>query len=198
MTIPFFKPWAPEDLVARLDMAAEHGCIACGMDVDAAGFPAFRALSPTYGVRSGRDIAKLVEMAHARGMKCIIKGIMSVADARIAADNGADALIVSNHGGRAIDCTPGVAEVLPGIAEDVGDRTLIMADGGVRYGIDVLRMLALGARLVLICRPVAIAVHGDEENGLKLYFDSLREQLVAAMRLTGCANLASITRNVLC
>jgi isopentenyl diphosphate isomerase/L-lactate dehydrogenase-like FMN-dependent dehydrogenase len=168
------------------------------MDVDAAGFPVFRQASRTYGVRSGRDIAKLVGMAHARGMKFVIKGSMAVADARIAVDCGVDSLIVSNHGGRSIDCTPGTAEVLPAIADAVGDKTFIMADGGVRTGVDVLRMLALGARLTLICRPVAIALHGDEENGVRLYFEDLRQQLVAAMRLTGCANLTSIGREVLC
>ncbi|MDR3359045.1 MAG: alpha-hydroxy-acid oxidizing protein [Desulfovibrio sp.] len=198
MTIPFFKPWAPEDLVSRLDMAAGHGCVACGVDVDAAGFPAFRQASRTYGVRSGRDIEKLVGMAHARGMKFIVKGIMALSDARIAVDCGVDSLIVSNHGGRSIDCTPGTAEVLPVIADAVGDRILIMADGGVRTGVDVLRMLALGARLTLVCRPVAVALHGDEENGVRLYFEDLQRELVDAMRLTGCTNVASIDREVLC
>ncbi|MDR2744352.1 MAG: alpha-hydroxy-acid oxidizing protein [Desulfovibrio sp.] len=198
MTIPFFKPWAPDDLVSRLDMAAGHGCVACGVDIDAAGFPVFRQASRTYGVRSGRDIAKLVEMAHARGMKFIIKGIMALSDARIAVDCGVDSLIVSNHGGRSIDCTPGTAEVLPAIVDAVGDKTLIMADGGVRTGVDILRMIALGARLTLICRPVAIALHGDEENGVRLYFEDLQRELVEAMRLTGCANVASIGREILC
>ncbi|MDR2574121.1 MAG: alpha-hydroxy-acid oxidizing protein [Desulfovibrio sp.] len=198
MTIPFFKPWAPDDMGPRLDMAAAHGCAACGMDVDAAGFSALRKASPGFGIRSGRDIAELVKMTHARGMKFIIKGIMSPVDAHIAVDSGVDSLIVSNHGGRSIDCTPGTAEVLPAIAEAVGGSVLIMADGGVRTGLDVLRMLALGAKLVLICRPVTIAVHGDEEHGLRCYFEDLRQQLVAAMRLTGCADLASISRAALC
>jgi hypothetical protein len=198
MTIPFFKPWAPDDLVSRLDMAAGHGCLACGVDVDAAGFSVFRQASGTYGVRSGRDIAKLAGMAHARGMKFIIKGIMALPDAHIAVDCGVDALIVSNHGGRSIDCTPGTAEVLPAIADAVGGKTLIMADGGVRTGVDILRMIALGARLTLICRPLAVALHGDEENGVKLYFEDLQRELVEAMRLTGCANVASIGREVLC
>ncbi|MDR1776905.1 MAG: alpha-hydroxy-acid oxidizing protein [Desulfovibrio sp.] len=198
MTIPFFKPWSPPDLVARLDMAAGHGCAACGVDVDAAGFPVFRKASPAYGVRSAGDMARIAEMAHARGLKFIVKGVMAVSDAVIAAESGADALIVSNHGGRSIDCAPGTAEVLPGIAAAVGHRILVMADGGVRTGLDVVRMLALGAKLVLVCRPVAIALHGDEDNGVREYFADLRNQLVNAMRLTGCPDLAAITREVIC
>ncbi|MDR2818927.1 MAG: alpha-hydroxy-acid oxidizing protein [Desulfovibrio sp.] len=198
MTIPFFKPWPPNDLVSRMDMAAEHGCCICGLDVDAAGFHGFTAISPNFGVRTGQDIEKTADMAHRRGMKFIIKGIMSPVDALVAVDSGVDSVLVSNHGGRAIDCTPGTAEVLPAIVDAVGGKTLIMVDGGVRTGIDILRMLALGAALVLICRPVAIAAHGDEENGVRLYFEDLQRQLAAAMRLTGCATVDAINRAVLC
>ena len=116
----------------------------------------------------------------------------------IAADAGADAVLVSNHGGRVLDHTPGTAEALPAIADAVGKRVVVMLDGGIRSGADVLKALALGAHMTLICRPVMIAIHGDEENGLATYYAHIREELIQAMRLTGCADVASVTNRILC
>ena len=83
----------------------------------------------------------------------VLKGILDPDDARKAADIGADGLVVSNHGGRQLDASMGTAEALPAIAQAVGDRITVLADGGVRTGLDVLRMLALGAKGVMIGRP---------------------------------------------
>jgi isopentenyl diphosphate isomerase/L-lactate dehydrogenase-like FMN-dependent dehydrogenase len=74
---------------------------------------------------------------------------------------------------------------------------MVMMDGGVRTGADVLKALALGAKLTLICRPVVVAVHGDEQNGVTKYFAQLQDELAQAMRLTGCANLSAVSRRVL-
>ena len=195
--IPFIKPWSLDEVARRMDMVVEAGCDICGMDVDAAGLTLLRRLDAPVSTRTQAELAGFVKLAHDRGLKFIVKGIMAVDEARMAADVGADAVLVSNHGGRVLDCTPGTAEVLPAIAAAVGKDTIVLMDGGVRSGVDILKALALGAKAVLICRPVAIAGHGDEENGIPKYFAMLREELSQAMRLTGCADLASITDRIL-
>jgi len=196
--IAFIKPWAAkEEIRLRLDMAAAAGITVCGMDVDAAGLPALRRRGTPVSTQTPKELEQVVMLAHARGCKFIVKGIMSADEAVIAADAGADAVLVSNHGGRVLDFSPGTAEVLPAVADAVGARVLVMMDGGVRTGADVLKALALGAKLTLICRPVVVAVHGDEQEGVSKYFSQMKDELAQAMRLTGCANLDSIGRRVL-
>jgi len=199
IAVPFIKPWDNmAEITARMDMAVTAGIGICGMDVDGAGLPTMRKLASPVAVTPPAKLEKIVAEAHKRGMKFIVKGVMTTDEAVIAADAGADAVVVSNHGGRALDCAPGAADVLPSIAGVVGERLIVMMDGGVRSGVDVLKALALGAKFVLICRPVLIAVHGDEEHGVPTYFAQIQDQLVQAMRLTGCADLRSISGRVLC
>jgi len=196
--IAFIKPWAAkEEISLRLDMAAKVGISICGMDVDAAGLTVLRRRGTPVRTQTREELARVVKLAHSRGMKFIVKGVMAADEAAIAADVGADAVVVSNHGGRVLDHCPGTAEVLPAIADAVGGRVIVMMDGGVRAGADVLKALALGAKLTLVCRPVVVAVHGDEQEGVIKYFAQMRDELAQAMRLTGCANLAAIGRRVL-
>ncbi|MDR3073722.1 MAG: alpha-hydroxy-acid oxidizing protein, partial [Deltaproteobacteria bacterium] len=154
--IPFIKPWPVADVAARLDLAREAGCDVCGMDVDAAGLTVLRRMASPVEIKSPTMLKEIIGLAHERGMRFIVKGIMTVGEALLAAEAGADAVLVSNHGGRVLDHTPGTAEVLPGIADAVGERVLVMMDGGIRTGVDVLKALALGADAVFICRPVAV------------------------------------------
>lgn len=196
--VPFIKPWSKEIVADRIAAAKEAGCDICGMDVDAAGLTLLRNVAKPVAVKTPEELAEIIDFAHKSGMKFIVKGVMTVDEAEAAADSGADAIVVSNHGGRVLDHTPGTAEVLPEIAETVGDRTIVMVDGGIRTGTDVLKVLALGAKAALICRPVAVMLHGDEENGVQTFFDNLREELSQAMRLTGCNNLESVDGNVIC
>ncbi|MDL2210354.1 alpha-hydroxy-acid oxidizing protein [Desulfovibrio sp. OttesenSCG-928-O18] len=195
--VPFIKPWIREDVLKRLDYVANAGCDVCGMDVDAAGLTLLRRLSAPVEVKDGEKLAEIISLAHERGMKFIAKGVMTADEAILAADAGADAVLVSNHGGRVLDHTPGTAEVLPAIVEAVGERVLVMMDGAVRTGVDVLKVLALGAKAALICRPVAVILHGDEEKGIPAYFAKIQDELSQAMRLTGCKDIASITRRVI-
>lgn len=122
----------------------------------------------------------------------IIKGITDVEDARRAADAGADGLIVSNHGGRQLDGAPGTAQLLPGIAQAVGERLTVLADGGVRSGLDVFRMLALGARGVLIGRPWAFALAAGGQAGVEAMLAQYAAELRLAMVFTGCERIADI------
>lgn len=196
--IPYIKPWAPDEVAKRMDMVVAAGCDVCGMDVDAAGLTILRRLAAPVSTRTPRELAAFIKLAHERKLKFIVKGIMTVDEARIAADAGADAVLVSNHGGRVLDHTPGTAEVLPGIAAAIGRQCLVMVDGGVRTGADVLKALALGAHIALICRPVAVAAHGGGVEGVARYFDVIRDELSQCMRLTGCKDLGSIGAHVLC
>jgi len=124
--------------------------------------------------------------------KLIVKGILDPEDARRAVDAGVDGLVVSNHGGRQLDSVPSSAAALPGVADAVGDRTEVLADGGVRTGLDVVKMLALGARAVIIGRAWAWAVTAAGEDGVKNMLDILRADADVALALTGNTSVADL------
>ncbi len=124
----------------------------------------------------------------------LIKGILDLDDARRAADAPIDGLIVSNHGGRQLDGALSTARALPAIADAVGDRLTIMADGGVRSGLDVARMLALGAKGVLVGRAWAYALAADGEAGVGRMIGLLAAELRTAMALTGVTRIADLGR----
>jgi isopentenyl diphosphate isomerase/L-lactate dehydrogenase-like FMN-dependent dehydrogenase len=127
----------------------------------------------------------------------IAKGIMTPEDAEDCLEAGVRVVAVSNHGGRVLDHTPGVAEVLPGIVERVKGKALITADGGVRTGYDVFKMLALGAKAVLLGRDVVRAAVGAGTLGVKLHMERIHKTLRQAMMMTGCKDLSSINRSIL-
>jgi L-lactate dehydrogenase (cytochrome) len=127
----------------------------------------------------------------------IIKGILDAEDARAVRDCGANGLIVSNHGGRQLDGVPSTARVLPAIAEEVGDSLTVLADGGVRSGLDVVRMLALGARGVLLGRAWVFALAARGQVGVEHLLQLLEKEIRVAMALTGCARIDDIDANCL-
>lgn len=127
----------------------------------------------------------------------VIKGILDPEDAREAAALGADGIVVSNHGGRQLDGVPSTARALPPIAEAVGDRLTVLADGGIRSGLDVVRMLALGARGVLLGRAWAYALAGAGEAGVAHMLKLIEAEMRVAMALTGARRIAEIDRNIL-
>ncbi|MEJ0045833.1 MAG: L-lactate dehydrogenase [Rhodospirillales bacterium] len=127
----------------------------------------------------------------------ILKGILDAEDAVAAADAGADGIVVSNHGGRQLDGVISAARALPAIAEAVGDRLTVLADGGIRSGLDVVRMLALGARGVLLGRAWAFALAGNGGAGVAHMLALLRAEMSIAMALTGCVKIQDISRNSL-
>ena len=192
--IPFIKPWADTELFEKLDAAVATGAPAVGMDVDAAGLVTLRLMGRPVSPKGPDALRKIIERVP-RPM--IIKGIMTPADARLAADAGAAGIVVSNHGGRVLDGTPGVAAVLPEVAKAVRGRLAVLADGGVRSGGDVLKMLALGADAVLIGRPISVAAVGGLKEGVVRYLEKIRSELITAMILTGSPNLAAIDGSVL-
>ena len=127
----------------------------------------------------------------------ILKGILDADDARDAAKIGADGIVVSNHGGRQLDGVPSTARALPAIADAVGDRLTVLADGGIRSGLDVMRMLALGAKGVLLGRAWAFALAGSGEAGVAHVLQLIQAEMRVAMALTGCTRLTDINRNSL-
>lgn len=127
----------------------------------------------------------------------VLKGILDVEDARMAADAGVEGIVVSNHGGRQLDGVPSTAAALPGIAAAVGDRLTVLADGGVRSGLDVFRMLALGAKGVLIGRAWAYALAAGGEAGVAHLLRLLEAELRVAMALTGCTRVRDIGPDLL-
>lgn len=182
--IPIIKPRLLPDIITRLRQAEEAGAMAVGIDVDAAGLINMRLLGQPVSPLSPANLAKICRSTK---LPVIVKGIMTTDEAVLAQEAGAQAIVVSNHGGRALDHTPGTAEVLPEIAEAVRGRLTVLADGGVRTGTDVLKFLALGADAVLVGRPVVWAAFGGGAEGVQMLYQKLAEELKVAMILTGCA-----------
>lgn len=129
--------------------------------------------------------------------KLIVKGIHDVEDAKLAAQTGAQALVVSNHGGRQLDGAPSSIHVLPGIVEAVGDKIEIMFDGGIRSGQDVMRALALGAKSCMIGRAYAYGLGAGGQEGVAKAIDIIRNELNTTMGLCGVNTIAEIDRRVL-
>jgi 4-hydroxymandelate oxidase len=123
----------------------------------------------------------------------LAKGILRADDALHAVETGCDGIWISNHGGRQLDTSIAAAEALPEIAEAVDGRALLVVDGGVRRGIDVLKALALGADLVAVGRPVLWGLAGGGAEGVQRVLGILRDELSLAMALAGCRNLGDVT-----
>lgn len=137
----------------------------------------------------GLDWAAVEWLAGHIDVPLVLKGIMRPDDARRAVDSGCAAIVVSNHGGRQVDGTLATAEVVGEIAGAVGDTIEVYVDGGIRRGADVLRALALGARAVLVGRPVLWGLAAAGEPGVTRVLDLLRAELYAAAREVGVAAL---------
>jgi biotin carboxylase/NAD(P)H-dependent flavin oxidoreductase YrpB (nitropropane dioxygenase family) len=193
--IPIFKPREYNlDIIKRFKAAEDAGAIAVGIDIDAASFKTMTLKGQAVGPKT---ITELQELKSQLKVPFILKGIMNVESALAAIEAGADAIVVSNHGGRVMDHMPGTAEVLPEIANAVGGRIKVLVDGGIREGIDILKMLALGADAVMIGRPVCIAAFGAGQEGVSFYLREKLNELKKAMILTGCGSIGRIDPSVI-
>ena len=124
--------------------------------------------------------------------KLVVKGVLDPEDARKAVDAGVDGVAVSNHGGRQLDAVPSTAAALPGVAEAVGDETTVLADGGIRNGLDMVKMLALGAEAVIIGRAWAWAVAAEGQAGVEKMLRVLKSDADVALALTGQNSVAGL------
>ncbi|MFC4625850.1 L-lactate dehydrogenase [Daeguia caeni] len=141
-----------------------------------------------------KDVAWIKEQW---GGKLILKGILDVEDAKMAAETGADAIIVSNHGGRQLDGAPSSISQLEAIVQAVGDRIEIHMDGGVRSGQDVLKARALGARGVFIGRPFLYGLGALGKEGVTLALEIIRKELDITMALCGQRDINQVTRDII-
>ncbi|TZE81328.1 alpha-hydroxy-acid oxidizing protein [Calorimonas adulescens] len=181
-SIVFIKPRGVKEVIEKIKVAEEAGAKAVGMDVDGAGLILM--------VRSGQEVGpkntdELKEIISSTSLPVVLKGIMTVEEAKIAYESGAKGIVVSNHGGRVLEAAMATCDVLPEIAEKFKRKMAIFVDGGVRSGVDVLKMLALGADAVIVGRPVAIAAHGGRIDGVKWLLKNYADELYQAMILTG-------------
>ena len=126
----------------------------------------------------------------------VLKGIMTAEDAKMAVEHGIEAIIVSNHGGRTLDCQAATIDTLPEVVQAIEGRCEVYMDGGIRRGTDVLKALALGADAVLIGRPLYWGLAVDGEAGVKRVLDILRDEMARAMAYAGRVSVASIDRSL--
>jgi 4-hydroxymandelate oxidase len=192
--IPFIKPWEDKELYQKLEKVEKIGAKIVGIDIDAAGLITLRKMGRPVLPRNADQLSKIINDFP---MKFILKGIMTTKDAKQALEAGADAIVVSNHGGRVFDFTPGTSEVLYEISDHVKGKITILVDGGVRSGGDVLKLLALGADGVMIGRPFSVAAVGGLQQGVEKYIDKIKQELEQSMLMTGTASISEVKKSIL-
>lgn len=184
------KPWVKEGIDLRADMVKDLDFEALAMDVDAAGLPLLRAGTTKV---ENKNVEALRYVRQTVNKPFIVKGVMTLHAAKAALEAGADAIVVSNHGGRVLDDARATIEVLPEIAKELKGRITILADGGVRSGMDVFKFIAAGADGVLVGRPFALQAVLNGEEGLETIIRKYQDQLQQTMIMTGCHSIKDIT-----
>lgn len=187
--IAIIKPRANEEVIKRIRMAEEAGVLAVGMDVDGAGLITMKLFGQPVGPKSLEDLQEIISSTK---LPFIVKGVMSVDEAKICVEAGAAAIVVSNHGGRCLNETLAPIEVLKEIVDKVGEKIIVLADGNVREGVDIFKYLALGAKAILVGRPVIWGSIGGREEGVKIVLDKMKNELYQAMILSGSKDIKSI------
>ena len=142
--------------------------------------------------RSPKTSSELTELSQTHDLPFVIKGVLSVSDALKAVEAGATHIIVSSHGGRIGDSFPLPMDVLPHIKKAVGDKAIILVDGAIRSGSDVIKAIALGADAVLIGRPVAIHAVGGGYEAVTAYLNTIKGQIQAQMLLLGVSSIKEL------
>jgi 4-hydroxymandelate oxidase len=189
------KPRPNENLIRVIRVAEAAKAFMITIDIDSAGRGWMDASKET--AVEPKTVDQLRELIRATKIPVVVKGIMTPEDALLAGEAGAAGIGVSNHGGRVLDHSPATADALPAIADKVKGKMVILVDGCVHYGTDVLKYLALGADAVLVGRHLWRAAHGDGRQGVKLFMQTMHDELTAAMVLTAVPNVAAINRNIL-
>lgn len=184
--IAIIKPRENNEIIKRIKIAEEAGALAVGIDIDGAGLLTMQLFGQPVGPKSLDDLKELVKST---SLPFIVKGILSVDEAKLCVEAGVKAIVVSNHGGRCLNGTFSSVEVLPEISKAVRNKITILADGCVREGVDVLKYLALGADGVLVGRPIIWGAIGGGEDGVFTILNVLKEQLYQAMILTGVESI---------
>ena len=192
--IPVFNPMPNASIMKKMDLFEDSGALAMCVVVDSAGLSHWKHKGDQPGTKT---IADLKELKAHTAKPFLVKGIMTAKGALQAVEAGADGIIVSNHGGRALADVPGTAEVLPEIVKAVKGNTTIIVDGGIRHGVDMVKALAIGADAVLICRPFAVAWFGGGAEGVKTYLELLKQEFSEAMYMVGARKTADLNPEML-
>ena len=192
--VPTVKPWNMDTIRQKMELVKAADPFAIAMDIDAAGLPFLKNLTPPAGSKTVEELKEIAAMA---GKPFILKGIMTVNGALKALEAGASGIVVSNHGGRVLDQCPATAEVLPAIVDAVDGKMTVLVDGGIRTGMDVFKALALGADAVLIGRPFVNMVYGGGAEGVQVYVDKLKAELSDTMAMCGAHSLSDIKRSMI-
>lgn len=174
------KPRPANGIIPLIPFIEESGAFMINMDVDSG---------------PGYLTSELKKIVQSTKLPVVVKGVMTIEDAKRARDAGAKGIVVSNHGGRRLDYTQGTSEVLPLIADAMNGELTIFADGCVRYGGDVLKYLALGADAVYVGRHIIKAAYGGGREGVALFMNAMKREFASTMRLTGVTRIDQINRN---
>lgn len=195
--VPTIKPWADrEEFWRRVGLCKQAGAMAIATDLDAIGLGYQYSGTKNEGVCS-RSVDELKEIVKRIDRPVVIKGIMSVKAAVKCKEAGAYGILISNHGGNVVESSLAPCDVIADIRKAVGPEMKVFADGGVRSGEDVFKMLALGADAVGIGRPYVVAVYGGAQDGANIYTQKIYHELMNIMRLANCRNLSEITADKL-
>jgi isopentenyl diphosphate isomerase/L-lactate dehydrogenase-like FMN-dependent dehydrogenase len=181
-------------LLALMREAEKAGCCAVGVCAD--DFVGVKVKERLKPLRNGSlSIEALRELKKTTSLPFVVKGIMTVEDAVAAVGAGADAIVVSNHGGRVLDCCQASIEALPEIVKAAGAKIEVLVDGGFRRGTDVLKALALGARAVLVGRPICWGLATAGAEGVARALQMITDELYRAMMLTNVPDASNVPKD---
>lgn len=183
-----------EKILSMIHQAEKAGCCAVGLCVDDfMGIKVKERLILPANTSLSEDAIR--EIRKETSLPFFLKGIMTVEDAITAVKAGVDAIVVSNHGGRVLDCCQATIEVLPEIVKAVGGEIEVLIDGGFRRGTDVLKALALGAKGVLVGRPICLGLAASGAEGVARVLHLMTSELVRAMMLTNVPDVSRVSRD---
>lgn len=190
--IPTIKPRSVSGVIEKIELAEKIKVPAIAIDIDGAGLITMAMHGQPVGPKTENELKQIVEST---SCPIILKGIMTAKEARLAVNAGVKAIVISNHGGRVLDSVMGVADVIEEIAAEVKGEVIILADSGIRSGMDVYKYLALGADMVLIGRPIITGAVGGKKDGVVTVLEQMKSELYKTMILTGSRNISEITRD---
>jgi 4-hydroxymandelate oxidase len=190
-----FKPRLNQnDIIKRIKESEDINVKVVGMDIDAAAFLTMEMLGQPVSTKTVYELKDIISSSE---KPFIVKGVMTVEDAYMASEAGAEYIVVSNHGGRITDSHPSAISVLPAIKRAVDSKVKIILDGGLRSGEDIFKAIALGADYCMIGRPFAVAVLGGGREGVKILTDKYQYELKRIMLLTGAEKISDINENMI-
>ena len=193
VAIPVINPYPTETILGLLEQINQAEPAAVSLVIDSVGLPHAGKKANRLGAKT---IEELKQLKSAAKVPLIIKGIMTGKGAEKAIEAGADAIVVSNHGGRALSDAAPTAVVLPEIAAAARGSVRIIVDGGIRSGMDLFKALALGADAAMVCRPFMISWFGAGQEGIEAFIDKIQAELAETMYMCGARTVREIREDM--